>query len=499
MGDEGFQRYAAGSADAAMPGPALHATPETSPVVAERVSVAFSGEGSGQGALSWGQREIWLAMQRQGWLNLGGCIPLPPGRTVQDLADELGFMMGRFQSLRTRLRFDTDGRPTQELSASGEIVLEVYDAAAGQDPGAVAAAVEAGYLAAPRDFVNEWPLRVGVVRHDGAPAFLVVITCHLVTDGAGMVVLSRETQERLSGPVTGAQSLDLARWQASPAGRRQSAVALQHLERTMRSVIPRRLPTSDDPREPRHWTGRLDSPALAAALPAVSERTGADSSSILMALFAIAVSRRGLLRPAVIRPLVSNRFRPGLANGVLNLVQSGMCVFDVADRTVDDVVRQARRSFIAANKHGYFDPDGELALIERIAAEQGPGAERWSPYTWAFFNDRRRSARAESEELLTPELAEKLRNATTFQWTQKKQNPYEPLFLHLEEEGGGLQLIVAADTHHVSPADNEGLARDIEALGIAAAFDGTLSTGVTAGSADAGGTRDTTARLIPGS
>jgi hypothetical protein len=247
----------------------------------------------------------------------------------------------------------------------------------------------------------------------------------------------------------------------------------------MRSVVPRRLPASDDPRDPRHWTGRLDSPALAAALPAISERTGADSSSILMALFAIAVSRRGLLRPAVIRPLVSNRFRPGLANAVLNLVQSGMCVFDVADRTVDDVIRQARRSFITANKHAYYDPDGELALIERIATDQGPGAERWSPYTWGFFNDRRRSARAESTEPLTPELVDKLRSATTFQWTQKKQNPYEPLFLHLEEEGGSLQLIVAADTHHISPADNEALARDIEALGIAAAFDGTLSTGVT--------------------
>lgn len=480
MSDEGSRLYAAGPAAAAVPGTASHATPETLPVPAEHVSVAFSGEGSGQGALSWGQRSIWLAMLRQGWLSMGGRIPLPPGTTVEGVADELSFMMGRFQSLRTRLRFDAGGRPTQELSGSGEIVLEVYDAATGEDPAGLAAAVEAGYLRTPRDFVNEWPLRMGVVRHLGAPAFLVVITCHLVTDGAGMAVLSRETQERVSEPVAGIQGLELARWQHSPAGQRQSTVALQHLERTLRSVAPRRLPTSEDPREPRHWTGELDSQALAAVLPAISERTGADSSSILMALFAIAVSRRGLLRPAVIRPLVSNRFRPGLANAVLNLVQSGMCVFDVADRTVDDVIRQARRCFIAANKNTYFDPDGERALVERIALDQGPDTKPWSPYAWGFFNDRRRSARAEFSAMPTPELAEKLRDATTFRWTQKKQNPYEPLFLHLEDNGGSLQLIVEADTHHVSPADNEGLARDIEALGIAAAFDGELRTGVTA-------------------
>jgi hypothetical protein len=296
-----------------------------------------------------------------------------------------------------------------------------------------------------------------------------------------MAVLSRETQDRVSEPPAGMQGLELAEWQQSPAGQRQSASALQHLEKTMRSVVPRRLPASDDPREPRHWTGQLDSPALAAALPAISRRTGADSSSILMALFAIAVSRRGLLRPAVIRPLVSNRFRPGLAGLVLNLVQSGLCVFDVADRTVDDVVRQARRSFMTANKNAYFDPDGELALIDRIASDQGPGAERWSPYTWGFFNDRRRSAHIESPQVLTAELARELRTATTFRWTEKKQNPYEPLFLHVEDDHGSLQLIVATDTHHVSPDDGEGLVRDIEALGVAAAFDGGVDTGVTAG------------------
>src|SRR5258706_13619284 len=44
--------------------------------VADRIVVGFSGEGSGEGSgeadLSWGQRDIWLAMVRQkSWLPNG--------------------------------------------------------------------------------------------------------------------------------------------------------------------------------------------------------------------------------------------------------------------------------------------------------------------------------------------------------------------------------------------------------------------------------------------
>lgn len=492
MSEVGIRPSAAGPSAAAVPGMAAGTVPVRPSAAAGRVPVAFAGPGSGEGALSWGQHEIWLAMLRQGWLRMGGSIPLPAGATVEGVAEELAFMMGRFQSLRTRLRFDADGRPSQVLSASGEVVLEVYDTpedgsggSGGPDgpddsPAAIAAEVEAWYLAKPRDFENEWPIRMAVVRHRGTPTHIVVVTCHLVTDGAGMAVLARETQARVSEPVDGMQPLELAAWQASPAGRRQSTGAIRHQEKVMRSVEPRRLPASSDPREPRHWTGELSSPALEAALRMVGARTGADSSAVLMGLYAIALTRRGLMRPAVIRPLASNRFRPGLANVVCNLVQSGICVFDVADTTVDAVVRQAKRALLGSSMKSYFDPDEESALIEQIAQEQGPGAERWSPHTWSFFNDRRVSPRRGVSEADTEDHVRGLMKATTFRWVERKDNPYEPLFLHIEETPDSVLLIVAADTHHVSPADNEGLARDIELLAVEAAFAEDLPTGVTA-------------------
>jgi hypothetical protein len=60
--------------------------------------------------LSWGQQTIWRAFEAVGtpiWLT--GVKPVPDGMTVQDLADRLGFIMSRHQSLRTRLQLSGDG------------------------------------------------------------------------------------------------------------------------------------------------------------------------------------------------------------------------------------------------------------------------------------------------------------------------------------------------------------------------------------------------------
>ena len=106
--------------------------------VVDRIVVPFDGDGSGVDDLSWGQAENWSAIVRQKtWIPLGGVRPLGEGTTVDDIASEVSYLMGRFQSIRTRLRFDPDGRPTQVVSSSGEITVDVIDAGA-DDPAEVA-------------------------------------------------------------------------------------------------------------------------------------------------------------------------------------------------------------------------------------------------------------------------------------------------------------------------------------------------------------------------
>jgi hypothetical protein len=475
-------RYAA--VPAVVRDPAAPAQPPAAPPVpADRVTVDFAGDGSGVGELTWGQRMIWLGMAKYGWLYIGASLPQPPGRTVQDMADELQYMMSRFPALRTRLRFDADGRPAQELFADGEIVFEVYDADGEADPQKTAGAVYGRYLTMPRDFVGEWPLRVAAVRREGTVTHMVFVICHLVADGGGIAVFFDETRTRAAEPPRGMEQLELARWQDSPAGRRQSAAALSHIETVLRSVPPRALPQSADRSELRHWTGSLTSAALHPAVQVIARRTRADSSTVLLALYAVALGRRGLLNPAVLRPLVNNRFRPGLRKVVSNIVQAGVCVLDVAGITVDEAVARARRAARLAYKHAYYDPEAELALIDRLAREQPDGA-RWGGHAWTFFNDRRAgtarpTAATAPHEPAADAIAELLAR-TEFRLTAWRDKPIEPLFLTIDDGPEGIKVTLRADGWYVTPADGEALLRDMEDVAVAAATDPELRTEVSA-------------------
>ena len=65
-----------------------------------RIPVRFSGDGAGTAELSWGQREIWRTMVRQrSWLPIGGWSRLAPGTTLADVAEELRWLMVRYQPL----------------------------------------------------------------------------------------------------------------------------------------------------------------------------------------------------------------------------------------------------------------------------------------------------------------------------------------------------------------------------------------------------------------
>lgn len=486
-----------------MPRPAILATASgavTVPVLAaaERVLVSFSGEGAGRAELSWGQHAIWSTMLRQGWLYFGGVMPLPPGRTVGQVADDLSVLLGHYPSMRTRLWFDEAGRPGQQLFASGQIALEVYDADvdsgvdevdgdgdgdgdADADSGAHAGAgadadfaratelatlVEARYRTMPRDFVGEWPQRVAVVRSSrGELTHLIAVTCHLVTDGFGVEVMNRQLAAGLSGTAAGVQPLEQAEWQGSAAGQRQSDASLRYWERMLRSAPPLPMPVSPDPQEPRRWAGRLRSPALGAAVPMIAERTKTDGSSVLMALYAVALGDLTGVSPVVIWPLVNNRFRPGLAESVCNLVQSGICVLEVAGVPFDEVARRTWRAAISAYKYAYYDDAKLHAMIRRVAPQYGPVTG-----IAYFFNDRRTQAgRAVAQAPMSPQQLREAGERGTFEWIERMDNPFERMLLNVEDDPEAIVLSIFADTHCFSPAQIEELVRRMEAVAISAA------------------------------
>ena len=447
------------------------------PAVAERIAVGFAGEGSGVAELSWGMWEIWQAMESQNTsLPIGGRAPLPEAATVADVAEELGYLLTRFPSMRTRLRFDDTGRPCQELFAAGTIVLEVYDAEDGEDgadadPDGVARAIEDLYRRTPFDYTGAWPVRMAVVRRHGRPTHQITIMNHLVTDAFGALAMLRDVRSRDTAPTTRLEPLDQARWQQSPAGRRQNDRVLRHWEGLLRAVPARRLPDSTDPRTPRHWSADVRSPALCAAVPVIAARTGADRSAVLLTLFAVALNRITAVNPVVVRPVVHNRFRPGLADVVCMAAQAGICSIDVEDVTVDEAVERTRRASMSAYKYGYFHPGDTRDLVMRLSEERGEEFD-----VACFFNDRSSALHfPDGAVSLTPdELDQALRKArgeTTFAWSAQRDEPIERLFFNIVDLPDAARFEIHADTHYLSPSDIEALARGLEEVAVTAALD----------------------------
>lgn len=452
------------------------------------VLVPFSGAGCGDDELSWGQREMWGAMRRQrSSLPMGAVQRLPAGTTVDDVVATLRFVMGRHQSLRTRLRFDADEaaganrangaagidgaaaraarahrRPRQVVSTSGEVPLEIVDAG-DADPDTVAAEVDRRYQATEFDYEHEWPVRMAVVLAGGVPSHMVARYCHLAADGEGMAVLIADLAnlDRATGeatrPLTGREPLEQVRWQRGPAGQRQSQATLRHWEALLRTVPPRRFGASPDPRTPRHWELGYRSPAAHLAAAVVADRTGTDTTPVLLAAFAVLLGRLTAIHPVVTQVIVNNRFRPGLGGTVTTVNHPGLCVIEVAGLAFDEVVARAWRATISAYKHAYYDPDQRDELIARVGRERGAELD-----LSCYFNDRRSRTRAERVPAADEILA--ARPLSTLHWEPPRDVPVERLFLHVNDVPDAVDLTVVADTHHVSPGQMEWLARELEAL-----------------------------------
>jgi hypothetical protein len=457
--------------------------------MADRILVPFEGAGSGVGELSWGQQEIWRAMREQrSSLSNGAVTPLAAGTTIADVAAELRFIMGRHQSLRTRLRFRADGRrPEQVVASSGEIPLEVIDAA-DADPAAVAGTVHDRYKEKDFDYSGEWPVRMAVTTQRGVPTHSVVMYCHLSGDGFSVVPMaaSLAEQDTVTGlgpaPAVGLaapsaavlEPLEQARWQRGPAGRRQSSMAMRHWERLLRTVPAGRFGDSGDKRRPRYWQALFSSPALLGAVRAICDRTKADATQVLLTALAVSLARVTGVNPVLTQVVVSNRFRPGLADTVSPVNQAGLCVIDVADITFDEAVRRTWRATAAGYKNAYYDPEERAAVIAAVARERGEDID-----VSCYFNDRRMTTRQETAGPVPAEA--ELRAAlplSVLDWGYRMDRPSERFFLHVNDAPGRIACEVCFDTHCVSPADAEACLRTLEAVAVSAAFDPAAPTGV---------------------
>jgi Condensation domain len=451
--------------------------------VTSRIVLPFHGEGAGVGELTWGQQTIWQTMLRTGrTMNIGGTVPLPAGSSVEETAAMLRYIVSRHQTLRTRLRFVPGGQPRQVVCESGEVALEIVDTDPAADPADAAEELRSRYELTPFDHADEWPIRMGVVRHDGAPTHLVVQYCHLAVDGGGIAAIVRDLAHldpatgQGTAPVAGLTPLELAAWQRTPAGLRCSRRALRFWEEVVRSIPAQRLGTSSDPREPRFWELICRSPALHLAIRSIAHRTRCGPGHVLLGIYAVALARRTGRSPSVAQVLVSNRFRPGLADSASHLTQPSICAIDVLDTTVDEVVARAWKAGTRAYLNGYFDTLAHHDMLDRLRRERGEFDIS------CFINDR--TGQDGPQPVGPPPTVAQLRAALpqTRSWWARRLDTFDgTLYVSADAAPEAVDITVCADTHRLGPAEIEALALEMEAVAVAAAFDPAAPTNVRAG------------------
>ncbi|MEU7874676.1 condensation domain-containing protein [Dactylosporangium sp. NPDC049140] len=464
------------------------------------ISVDFRGEGAGTAELTWGQMRVWRTSRQAGLtMNLVMTGPLPEGTSLAEMVAFLRFMVSRHPVLRSKLRF-TDGpsgsrHPCQVIAESGTVPLQIADID-DEDPAATGEALRERYELTWFDHENEFPVRMGIVRQSDALRAITLGFSHVMVDGAALAVLTRDTEllDRATGtgapPFPGLDLLELARVQRGPAGRRQTDRCMRYWEAQLGKLTSWHNDKPADPSEPRFRELVLYSPAMEIGLRAIAARTKAHNTHALLAAYALAVARVMGRNPSVAQIVVGNRFRPGFADAVLQLSQSGVCVVDAAAATFDEVVARAATAVTAASFHAYYDPVRHDELLDDIAAR----ASRPLDISW-HFNDRRTPLAEQDGGAAStgPDAEAALRDAlprTKLYWDRAQPAFNGSLFIQVDarpdvtlvdrlalvDDRPAVWLELWTDTHRFALDQIEALAREMEAVVVEAAFDAQAPT-----------------------
>jgi hypothetical protein len=454
---------------------------DSAAVVEDLVPVRFAGEGAGTAPLTWGQKAILQDMRETGWThNTSGAHRLLE-RTVEDIAALLSEMISRRPALRFKLGTGPDGKPCQVIAASGELPLSVRTVPDEAEPDDVAKYTNElwfSWLMTPFDLYADWPLRVAVIKHRGEAAYWVLTFNHLVTDGISCLLLMADlgfdypiSTGKGSEPPVGL--LELGRREQTPQLRAVSERAIRYWESHLRDIPPLTfgLPRYPDGRQgKRYWHGTFGSPAAYLAMLAIAQRTGTDTSRVLLAIIAAAVGRAMEMDSVTARVVLNNRFRPGFAEAIAQLTQNSVITLGLADQTVDELVAQTRRALLIAGMHSYYDPDDLVALMRRLDAERGYEAR-----ISLRINDRRVSTRQATEAARTAEVTqaeiERRMPETFLSWDGTIDYLHEQAFITIEDRPDTVFLQLIFDMTAFTSEQVEALCYGIEQIAVSAAFD----------------------------
>lgn len=332
--------------------------------------------------LCWGQRYIWLdhnqlPVEARDELNFAIRYDPPPGSTVDNLRLALNSLARRYESLRTRFVWEDGQGPVQVVDPPRPVPVRCHETS-----GAAEAANDVVNQMSTADFRldEEWPIRAVVVTTDSVPKQMVVVGHHIAMDDWSLELLKKEFAE-MHAAIVARQPLrlspvryhpvELARYEASPAGQEINARALSYWDSTLTGVPPDLFAARRSADAPPH-SATLSSPAALAAGHELAARHGVWPSMIHTAAFAAMLAVFTGSADVVYRTYASNRDLPQYGSIMSCLFQPTLVHTAVADGTTfDELIRLTVKDCGAAMENSYVAYDEALELVAKHGARLG--------------------------------------------------------------------------------------------------------------------------------
>lgn len=347
------------------------------PVTMRLVPVKFFGTRSGSGPLTLGQRNVLLWAEDQTvfgavqWLTFN----LAPGQSLNDVTGAIGRLISRHESLRTLFTAGPAGQWTQEVSASGELLVEIHETAGRLD---ATEALLRQRLNAPFALDREWPIRAAVITSGPAPARVLLVLSHMAADFASLDILARDFRRLMRASMSQAPEpsalhpLDQAELEMSPLARHRAEAALRYWEATLRGTpqcmlaVPGHQPVDSGSR-----MATLRSRAAALAMARIADRTRASQSVVILAAVATLLGLRTVNDRCPIASLCANRVSSASRDYVGTIAQDALIAADLTAETFDGIIRATRTAALAAYYHSQYDAESLWQVIARVNEDRG--------------------------------------------------------------------------------------------------------------------------------
>jgi Condensation domain len=441
----------------------------------ESVRIPFDTGYTRTGPLTVGQANMRRCVLRDEPAHMNACVirKLPDACGLDRIAEAVHTLVLRHESLRTTYPEQPDLR--QELAATGSFTLFVH--AAQGDPLAHARTLGDQMRAVRFAPETELPIRLAVVTVDGVPDRIVFVLCHIAVDAGALDLINHEWDALMAGqplPEPGArQPVSVALDEQSEAGRRRLAASLRYWESVLRTTPQSMFAIPGvDRTDWMHPRLRIRSVAAAGALPAITERTGASGSNLVLAALCALLGRRLDQSTIVMATPAANRVASAFAEYVGTVAQDALFSVSLAGAEgFDEVVTRTRSRAFTALRHSRFDYEDLAPVIARVEHERG---SHWARD--CVFND---LTGLELEGLLapTPVPAAAATGAVNsaavaddpqLDWFQP-ESMMTRLMVWVVRLDGELELALWADPKCLPPDDAEELAGDLVRLLVAAA------------------------------